>query len=421
MRKKYLLLGMITLLAVSLCGCTKNTQNATTVETSAGESEVSATEKETMTTGEQATTSEEQATIVNEESTPNEDEANMFYLPESQEYYEDIYQTVLDDTYKMLTDGMDDYDDRDGISGIREASMNDEENAKDTIGYAFVDSNADGQAELIIGSINEQKDDKYYGDMIYAAYTYQEKPVLILEGWSRNRCHLLNDGVYYVEGSGGAMYAVFENKQLEKNGTDFIYNDYCFTCEKDDTFEEVCYYRNTTGQWDKAVSEEISQEEYTNRFDEYSAKIETLQLKPFSMYESSKDATNTKDEEVNMQIEWATDNQLSDGTVPVFEVNASEPLVAVTVSPDTDVHNFRVLSLSFDDVDSADNPVFSVTELYQQELLAGGTQFVIRIAMIGTIPGYGISYEDASGKTHYYALTESGMDGSALLTEIVVK
>ncbi len=43
---------------------------------------------------------------------------------------------------------------------------------------------------------------------------------------------------------------------------------------------------------------------------------------------------------------------------------------------------------------------------------------MIKLTMYGTIPSYGISYEDANGKVYYYGLAESGMDGSALLTEI---
>lgn len=406
MRKQNLLFGMITLLVLSLWGCGSN------------QAEQSNTEETSMSVESEATTVDASTT---EESTATADSIGMFSLPETQEHYENMYQAVLDDTYKTITGEMDAYEYQDGNSGIGEVVMNNDGNAKDVIGYTFVDSNMDGAVELVIGSINEEKDGKYYGDMIYSAYTYNEKPVLILEGWSRNRCHLLKDGNYYVEGSGGAMYSVFENKQLEKNGTKFIYNDYCFTYEKDETFEEIGFYRNTIGEWDKAVSEEMSQEEYTKRFDEYSSKIMTLELKPFSVYEYSGDISETNRQEITMHIEWATDAQLSDNALPSFEADASESQIAVVVSPDADVHNFKVLSLSYEDVNDAGMPIFTATELYQQEMLSGGTQFVIRFSSMGTIPSYAISYEDASGNTYYYGLTESGMDGSALLMEIVVK
>ena len=51
----------------------------------------------------------------------------------------------------------------------------------------------------------------------------------------------------------------------------------------------------------------------------------------------------------------------------------------------------------------------------------GFLPFAITLTMYGTIPSYGISYETADGMTHYYAISESGMDGSAVLVEFVVK
>lgn len=418
MRKKNLLLGMIVLLALSLCGCGSNQAGQSTTE-EASTTAVAATDiEESKDVEEEATTTDASTT---EESAATADSIDMFNLPEAQEYYENMYQAILDDTYATIIGGMDAYEYKDGNSGIGEVVMSGEGNAANTIGYTFVDSNMDGEVELVIGSINEEKDGTYYGEMIYSAYTYKEEPVLILEGWSRNRCHLLKDGNYYVEGSGGAMYAIFENKQLEENGTKFIYNDYCFTYEKDETFEEIGFYRNTTGEWDKSVSEEITEEEYTNRFDEYSSKILTMELKPFSLYEYSGASSEKNSQPITMNIEWATDAQLSDNTLPAFEADSGEPQVAVVVSSDTDVYNFKVLSLSYEDVDDEGMPIFTATELHLQEELVSGTQFVIKFSIMGTIPGYGISYEDASGNTYYYGLAESGMDGSALLTEIVIK
>lgn len=418
MRKQNLLLGIITLLVLSLWGCGANqAEQPITEETSP--TAVDTTEvEEAMNVEVEATTTDASTT---EETTATADSTDMFHLAETQEYYENMYQTILDDTYKTITGGMDAYEYKDGNSGIGEVVMSGDGNAANTIGYTFVDSNMDGEVELVIGSINEEKDGTYYGEMIYSAYTYKEEPVLILEGWSRNRCHLLKDGNYYIEGSGGAMYSIFENKQLEKNGTKFIYNDYCFTYEKDENFEDIGFYRNTTGEWDKSVSEEISEEEYTNSFNEYSSKILTMELKPFSLYEDSGASSEKDSQEITMNIKWATDAQLSDDTLPSFAADSDEPQVAVVVSTDTDIHNFKVLSLSYEDVDDAGMPMFTATELYQKEMLSSGVQFVIKFSSMGTIPGYGISYEDASGNTYCYGLTESGMDGSALLTEIVVK
>lgn len=392
--KKNLLLGIITLLTLSFCGC----QTA--------KKEKPATEEVTNITMETTNTA-------TETTDSTEKYIDIFAIQETQEHYEQMYREILDYNYKLISGRMENFDYEDGTAGVGEFVRIDGANAINTIGYAFVDSNKDGEVELVIGSINEEKDGKYFGQLIFSAYTYKDAPVLILEGWSRRRCCLLNDGTYYWEGSNGAMYSYFENNRLEENGTTLIDNDFYFTYEKDKNYEEIGYYHNLTGEWDKSVSEEISEADYTNSSIEYSSKMLTLEFKPFSMYEYSED--------IQMNIEWGEEDKVSDGTLQFFEADTTKPQVAVIVSPNADVYNFKVLSLAYENVDSAGNPVFKATELYQQEELACGMEFVIKLTMYGTIPNYGISYEDVYGKTYSYGLTESGMDGSPLLTEIVVK
>ncbi len=404
MKKRKLLSGIMILLALALCGCGAEKGNdGTTGHTADTTTETTKAITETRT----ETTTETTGAVVKT--------GDIFSLPESQEYYEKLYGEILDYNYKLIAGGIDSFDYGDGTTGIGEVVRNDGANAMNTIGYTFVDSNLDGEVELVIGSINEENNGKCYGQLIFSSYTYKEEPVLILEGWSRNRCSLLDDGTYFTEGSNGAMYSVFENKQLEKNGTELINRDYYFTYEKDNNME-IGYYHNLTGQWDKAVSEEISETEYMSSFNGYSSRMLNMELKPFAQYEYSKAGAETGNE-AKMNISWAGD-KANDNTLPVFEADASEPQVAVIVSPDADVYNFKVLSLNYQNIDDAGNPVFATTDLYQQEVLAGGVEFVIKLTMYGTIPNYGISYEDASGKVYCYGLAESGMDGSALLTAI---
>jgi len=202
-----------------------------------------------------------------------------------QESYEHWYQAILDSNYELIMGGADSYEYRDGTSGIGEVIMNTDEIAANNIGYTFLDVNHDGVAELIIGSISEEKKGKYYGQNIYSAYTYQDIPHLLIEGWSRNRCFLLEDGTFYTEGSGGAMYRILENYVLDVNATQLSCKDYYFTKEKDESFEEIGYYHNTTGEWEPAVSEELEEDVFWGKYDEYGSKTMTLEFKPFSEYQ----------------------------------------------------------------------------------------------------------------------------------------
>lgn len=73
-------------------------------------------------------------------------------------------------------------------------------------------------------------------------WKYKDIPYLLIEGWSRNRCFLLEDGTFYTEGSGGAMYRILENDVLDVNATQLSCKDYYFTKEKDESFEGVENY-----------------------------------------------------------------------------------------------------------------------------------------------------------------------------------
>ena len=79
-------------------------------------------------------------------------------------------------------------------------------------GYMLKDLNQDGNDELIIlakGSLTASRFENFE-DMVYAVYTLQNnKPVRVLESWTRSRNYLCADGGIYNEGSDGASYSTW--------------------------------------------------------------------------------------------------------------------------------------------------------------------------------------------------------------------
>lgn len=339
-----------------------------------------------------------------------------------QESYEHWYNTILDSNYELIMGGADAYAYMDGTSGMGEVIMNSEENEADTIGYTFLDVNHDGVAELIIGSISEEKEGKYYGQNIYSAYTYKDTPHLLLEGWSRNRCFLLEDGTFYTEGSGGAMYRMLENYVLDENATQLSCKDCYFTKEKDESYEEIGFYHNTTGELDVSVSEELEEDVFWSKYDEYGSRTISFELVPFSMYQyvgEQKNIEITEDEVVS--VEWITEEQLENSQIWSYVADSSQPQVIAAFYANEEIRNLKVLSLTYEDVDHMGNVIFSTEELYHYGDFGPGNPFAITLTMYGTIPYYGISYETTDGETHYYAISESGMDGSAVLVKFEPK
>ena len=340
----------------------------------------------------------------------------------NQESYVQLYSTILDSNYELIMAGADDYEYRDGTSGIGEVIMNSDENTANTIGYTFLDVNHDGVAELIIGSISEEIEGKYYGQNIFSAYTYSDIPYLLLEGWSRNRCFLLEDGTFYTEGAGGAMYRILENYVLDENATQLSCKDYYFTKEKDESFEEIGFYHNTTEEWDASVSEELDEDVFWSKYDEYGSRTITLEFEPFSMYQYVGEQRNTEiTEEEVVSVEWITEEQLENSQMWSYVADSSQPQVIAALYANDDIKNLKILSLTYEDVDDVGNVIFSTEELYHYGDFGPDNPFAITLTMYGTIPYYGISYETADGETLYYAISESGMDGSAILVQFETK
>ena len=117
----------------------------------------------------------------------------------------------------------------------------------------------------------------------------------------------------------------------------------------------------------------------------------------------------------DIEGEWARDvKQL--GPHDVFTAGQTEPLADVVFSVNKPIKNFKVLSLYLKEFRN-EKPVFLVKELYTKEVFRRDRQLLVRFSFIGTIPNNGISYTDDSGKTRYYSISESGMDGSLVFSE----
>ncbi len=113
--------------------------------------------------------------------------------------------------------------------------------------------------------------------------------------------------------------------------------------------------------------------------------------------------------------QWTSDAPASPRDV--FVADKEEQHTSVLLSSPKGVKNFKVLKLFLKQIDNDGKPEFLVKELHSQPVLAPGRPLEVVLTFFGTIPAYGISYVDSTGKTRYFSLDMSGKDGSVLLTE----
>jgi len=206
---------------------------------------------------------------------------------EADESCDEIYSEIIGKYYKLITTYSEDWLASDGEIGVLERiTMLDTNDALETIGYTIQDISGDEIPELIIAAVSDNAGSKFFGTDLLAVYTIADgAPKLSFEGWSRNNYTLLENNTLLNKGSNGAMYSVFGTYTLSEDGTALITNEYYFTCEKDETFEEIGIYYNTTGEWDKSASKEldISIDEFWEIYRGLAeGSVLSLELIPFS-------------------------------------------------------------------------------------------------------------------------------------------
>lgn len=351
-----------------------------------------------------------------------------------------IYSGVLNNLCTAMLAGLDSIDEMeltDGAGWLYDVMPGrDSETAMASVGYLIKDISGDGVPELLIGSITDQDDGNDYGSYIFSIYTIVNGvPQCSVEGWYRSSYQMMNNGQIFYAGSGGAMYGIFAVYDITKDGTDLICQDYYFTTNTDDTFENYAMYHNTVGESDVSVSEQLAipEDEFWKVGDDYRSQTYNLPYTTLLVY--AKDNGLISDGQNNgtdpgagqntaveltpvaIHIYWASDytGRVDDYDYYNLADYDNEHLILITT--DRKVTDFKVLSLEYQDVTQDGTLLFHETELYHQDQLTPERPFVVGMDLIGTIPNNGISYVDSNGDYRRFAVTESGEDGSLMLME----
>lgn len=335
--------------------------------------------------------------------------------------YLSIYAPVLDETRGVLLYGIEDgrgyqY----AASGILEMrSWMDADGLLSSVGYAITDVSGDGAPELLVGIIPDNTGEVEIKNSILGGYAWKDGEIVtFLDGWGRNGYQWMGGGRFYNSGSAGAMSSVFGVYQITPDGAELVCEDFYFTAEKDENYEEIVFYHNTTGLWDKDAPETlaISEDEFWHSVQAYADQCLPLEMTAFSEYPR----TGTEGDEGHVsqtdtgevRVDYAAD-VLSN--LPYFEdVSADEVGIEekVVFQSANGVQDFKVLALQLEDVDDEGHATFSTSVVYEQPELQAGVPLVVPMAFPGDIPNNGFSYVDSQGVTRRFTVSVSGFDGS---------
>ena len=281
MKKRSLKLAGILLSAVMLCGCAVNLGN--------GAEPVM--QEETEPTEESAENEDEDSGKANDREESSEMPEEQDVAAElSQEDYEALYSPVIDEIMNTIEEGYDYEKSYEYLSeGLIERLMYGEKDSlPDEIGYWLEDYSGDGVPELLIGysevyETGEQE--MHIEDSIVGVYTIKDgKPFMTIEGWARNSYRLMDDGHFYNIGSGGAMNTIIGECHLSEDGTEVIWDSFCFTEGRADG--SLAIFSNDSGIADMDISDEldIGEEEFEQIMDEFELRCELIVWLPVRGY-----------------------------------------------------------------------------------------------------------------------------------------
>lgn len=334
--------------------------------------------------------------------------------------YEHIYDDVLNHYYEIIRVLDENYEANDGEVGVLEVAFPcGRDSALKEIGYTIQDISGDGVPELVVGSCRGKEDD-YYGSEIFALYTLSEqKPVLTLDGWARNRYKLMDKGEFYYCGSGGAAYTMFGIAVLSKDGQKLEWTDYYYTKERGNDMSDIGIFYNISGEWgDKNSVDVTDREEAIWKLMEYWDSTEgVLNFIPFEDYEYTGDMVFPQTESVGLSVAWG-EKTLANLNNYIEFTACDSPMTDIVFLPDDQITDFKFMTLSMDSVDENGNVKFSTKQLSEYKELTKDCPLVVHLTFYGDSPYYGCSYMDENGQERKFAVLVSGMDGELVLDEI---
>lgn len=335
-------------------------------------------------------------------------------VPETADYTEllnELYEYIFEFNY-------DEPDYAEGMTGICEILAYDykEDNAFKAFGYAVKDINGDGTEELIIVENNE---DATHGKNILAAYTWNGgKPVLLVEGYSRDAFALLDDGTLYEYGSMGAMSTLVAVYALKAGSSELGVEKLLFTYFEDDMTTSVYSADEIVLTPSDAELTDMSADDFWDYTMELEERAVDIDFTLFYDYEYSGSKNYKKsDKEVVITPYWA-DDTMPDKADYVDPYIAEYGLTGTEVmfSTNTEVYNFSIMKFAIDEYMEEDDSWFHV-EANVGTITPEKDVFAM-LAFAGDLPQYAISFRDVNGEYYCYFVEISGEDGSLILVDL---
>ena len=325
--------------------------------------------------------------------------------------YAQQYAPILDSAYAfVLKNG----EEKEGFNSLAEVkNFNGAEKAGAIIGYTMQDISGDGVPELIFGYAEQKQGQGAYGSDIYAVYTLENgKPQLQFEAWFKDRLRLLKDNTLFMQGTSGAAESYTGRFALE--GTKKKCLDFFFTKPDEQNPGQIIVYHNQNGISDPKHSEKspVTLDELGDMGSDFS--FEQVEFLPLKNYPQQGFKGLAKK---HINIAWQRDSRLDLAQAERFSAPNADPAAKVVLISDEPLRSFKVLGLELANIDESGKVSYNVKTLCTKDTLQAKAPFVLTLTTFEFTPYTGISFEDDLGRERRFAIGQSGMDGSVMLSE----
>ena len=325
--------------------------------------------------------------------------------------YAQQYAPIMESAYAfVLKNG----EEKDGFNSLAEGKQfNGAQKAGELIGYTMQDISGDGVPELILGYAEQKQGQGLYGSDIYAVYTLENgKPQLKFEAWFKDRLRLLKDNTLFMQGTSGAAESYTGRFALA--GTKKKCLDFFFTKPDEQNPGQIIVYHNQNGTSDPKQSEKspVSLEELGDMGSDFS--FEPVEFLPLKNYPQQGFKGLAKK---HIAIAWQKDSRLDLAQAERFSAPNADSAAKVVLISDEPLTSFKVLGLELANIDESGKVSYNVKTLYAKDKLQAKAPFVLTLTAFEFTPYTGISFEDDLGRVRQFAIGQSGMDGSVMLSE----
>ena len=399
----------VAMMLVLFSGCGKKTEET---KTEAEETTAVATEVSNQT--ENDATAEAVTEEVTEEEKTEE--------AKSEADYEAVYAPILDEVVDAVIKGCDGTEEYNYIStGTIEAVMfGTNVDLFDRLHYMIKDISGDGVPELLVGENASYEPDGVEDDSyIFEGYTCKDgKPVRFLEGWGRNTFQPIDESTFHYYGSAGAMSSAYGICHISEDGTSLIWDDFYFSEGTAD--DNIVYYHNKTGEWDKENSEilDVSGNDFWSK--DEGIEYKKLDWKPIREYkglntedmETKESGSETGECPISVKYE---DKEPADSCIVYEPAYVDEYTAHILIKTSKEVKNFRIVTVTMEDNNGSYK--FVPTECYKLDTFTADTPIYAGMNFPGDMPNNGFIYADENGKDRFFVISQSGEDGSLIINE----